>query len=481
MRKKHYKKYWHYKTFRVHIKRYTAFINRRPLTSFFISLSFLFILIVLGSLVFRPKVEEVKKEIAPKEIQVYRIGGSSKITVQAQVEKSGVIKIVAQTAGIVQSINVIEGQSINKGANLIQLASNYQGGNAFTIQTAIAAKQLEQIKETFDIQKDIIAKQRQIASQTETNFEKLRDISGQSVDETQSLIDLNQDILNTLENNLAQLEQTNTDSANSSAILQTKQLKAQLQGGLNQLKTQLRNMQFQTNVNNPPTQLAKLQKEISLKQLDIQEKSLQISKEISELQLSLAFINESLMHPVAPIDGIIERIYVRAGQFLNPGTPILTMTGNNKKSTAIAKVSGKTARKISQLEYSILHINKKLFPTRPSFIAKEATDGQLYAVIYDIPQEYQDSIADREFVNVEIPVGFADSTSTIPFIPLDAVFQTQERAIVYVVEKDKAKSKTIELGEVVGKYVSVIEGLKNGDQIILDRTVIEGDLVKTEK
>ena len=89
-----------------------------------------------------------------------------------------------------------------------------------------------------------------------------------------------------------------------------------------------------------------------------------------------------------------------------------------------------------------------------------------------------DSLTDGSYVNVDIPVGYPDTLQTIPFVPIDSVFQTQEENIVYVVAGDKAVSRQIELGSVVGKYVEVTSGLTSGDQIILGRNVIEGDKVK---
>ena len=40
-------------------------------------------------------------------------------------------------------------------------------------------------------------------------------------------------------------------------------------------------------------------------------------------------------------------------------------------------------------------------------------------------------------------------------------------------------SQEVVLGEVVGSYVEVIEGLNEGDQVILNRNIIAGDSVKS--
>jgi hypothetical protein len=68
----------------------------------------------------------------------------------------------------------------------------------------------------------------------------------------------------------------------------------------------------------------------------------------------------------------------------------------------------------------------------------------------------------------------------VPFIPLDAVFQTQDQSYVFVIQGGKAVSKSITTGQVVGGQVEVTSGLENKDQVILDRNVVAGDTVRTQ-
>lgn len=76
-------------------------IRRRPFVSFLVSLLILLGLIALGNILTpKPKVEE-KPEII-KSVQIYKVGESPKITLQAKIEKSGVIKITSLTPGVIQ-------------------------------------------------------------------------------------------------------------------------------------------------------------------------------------------------------------------------------------------------------------------------------------------------------------------------------------------------------------------------------------------
>ena len=65
-------------------------------------------------------------------------------------------------------------------------------------------------------------------------------------------------------------------------------------------------------------------------------------------------------------------------------------------------------------------------------------------------------------------------------IPLSAVNDLNSKKIVYVVEDDKAFQKEITTGRLLGNYVEIISGLKEGDEIIdnLDENIKDGIKVK---
>lgn len=461
-------------------KKIPGFIRTRPFVAFFITLALLALLILLGSTIFKPKPAEVNKAEVVKQIQTFKIGSAPKISVQAKVEKTGVIKIVAQTPGIVSSINTYEGEVVNKGQSLINLSSNYYGGNIASISRQIAQNQFTLSKETLDTQKEVIAKQRQIADRSDANSDEMRDIANRSLDETRSLLDQNEALLNALNTSISGLEATNSGGLANPIIFQANSQKSQLQSAVNQLKQAVRNTELQAAGDRPPAELSNLQKEITLKNLEIQEKSLTAGHEIAKLQLALAQVSEANMYPTTPFKGVVEKVHVRVGESVNPGTTLVTISGVEGKIILDAKVPATTAKNLSKLENSQIIIKGQTIDLMPSYVSSEATSGQLYSVIYHVPDEYQTFFTDGGFVTVSIPVGAPDTNSVVPFIPLDAIFQTQEESTVYVVKSDKAESRKIQLGEVQGGYVSVMEGIGADDEIILSRNVVEGDKVRVQ-
>ncbi len=470
------KRFFTLKTFSGYYRTLTTFIKRRPITSFIAGLGLLFLTMILGTII-TPKQKPVTPKPIVKSVQIYKIGTAPRLTVQAKIEKSGVIKLTSLTSGVVESINIREGDTVGKGANLITLASNYAGGNAPLIQAAIAERQYATVRDTFKTQKELIQKQRDVANNSEVNAEKLRDISNQSIGETQDLLNQDQDIISTLNHNLDNYVATNSGGVNDAIILQTKEMRSQFQSAINGLNQALRSTQYQSSDANPPAEIARIQKEITLKQLDIQEKTLELNKEVTRLQAVLAEVNAAVMHPTAPLPGTVQRIYVREGQAVSPGTPLLLLSGNSEAVTAVALVSENIAKNVSFIENSTLYFGSHAYDEFPFFVSTEATDSQLFSIQFTVPTNFINQVADGEFISVTIPLGYPNTNSAIPFVPLDALYQSQEQAYLFVVNNGKAVSRVVNIGQVFGRYAEISSGLKSSDQVILNRNIIAGDLV----
>lgn len=459
--------------------RSTTFIKKRPLSSFFVVLGLLLAVLLLGRLINQTP-EEKPAERAVKAVEVYSIGDGPKATYQARVDKTGVVTIVAQSPGIVQNISVKEGDAVNKGQQIISLSTNYQGGNASSVQRQIAQRQYQNVLDTFDTQNQLIQKQRDVATASAENAQRTRDITRQSLGETNDLVNANQSQLDQINTTLDTLEANNPGGVNNAQIQELQGAANQLQGGLNQLRSAQRTSEYQASNTNPPATLADAQEEIALKQLDIQQKSLDLNRDVSKLQVKLAKVNEALMYPASPFTGKVQNIAVREGQAVNAGTELATIAADDIESTAQLQVPQAVAKLLNSGEPSTVQGKKKTFTITPYYVSTEATSGQLYTVKYDIPQEYQNEFANGQYISIAVPLKAPDTTTAVPLIPIDAVYQTQEKAFVMVANKDKAVSKSISVGEVFGNYVEVTNGLRQGDQIILNRNVIAGDTVKLQ-
>lgn len=452
------------------------FVKKRPFLLFFSTL-LVFLLLIISSMVLQPT--KLQKNVPPsaKVVQVYNIGQTPKATFQAKIDKTGVIKIVSLAGGIVQNIFVNENDSVTAGEQLVTLSSTYQGGNAPALQAQLAQEQYTNDVTTFDKQKDILSKQRTIVTSTHDAFSDMQAIATQSAQDTSSLIDANQVILDQLQ------QQLSIARNNATTTAELVPLEAQInqsQGGQNQLRQALRNLQEQTDSSKPAGIIADTQRDMVLEQLDVQEKSLELHKEMTRIQADLAVVSAQTMFPASPFAGTVERIYVRIGQQVSPGTPLAEITSDTTHATAVVFVPGMIAKIISKLEDSVMHVGTTSYAIHPSFISSEATDGLLYAVRYPLPDEVDSLVADGSYTPIDVPVGVPDTSGAVPFVPIDAIYQTQDKNYVLLMVGNTATVREVTLGTVVGSLTEITSGLHAGDQVILDRTSIAGDKVTTK-
>ena len=457
--------------------------KKYPIVIFMTGLFIVLALLIIANSLRKP---EAKKEaiILPKKVSVFRVGETPKARFQATIEKTGVVTITSLTGGVVSNIWVVEGDYVKRGQNLVTLTSNYQGGNAPYIQRQLAQKQQEITEEQYKVQKDIIAKQRDLLSKNADNSEELRKIQEQSFADTESIINLNNEIIKMLDESTQEYIDTNGPSVSGGTIEGFLSQKSQLQSANLSLNASLRANKYTENRDNPPKKLEDLQREITAKQLDLQEKTLEISKSVSSLQVSLAYIQEALMYPSSPFAGTIQKVYVKVGQAVAPGTPIalIAQSVEDDPATAIIYVPKRIAEKVALDVVSTVYLPKTSIQVRPSYVTTEAVQGALFAVYLPIPDEYITEVSDKSVLEVDLAIGREDSTKAVPFVPLTAVSQTQTGNYIFVVGKDnKAESISVTLGPVVGELVEIKSGLKDTAKIILDQTITAGEKVEIIK
>jgi multidrug efflux pump subunit AcrA (membrane-fusion protein) len=439
--------------------------------------------IALSNYFNKPVANEAVADIEPKPVRVYRLKDQPYLQVQAQVRKTGVVQITAQSSGIVSNIKVKTGQRVGKGNRLLNLVSNYQGGNAAGVQAQLAKVQYQNAVDTFDQQARTIDQQKRAAELSKENVDQLRDIANRASEDSRALIDLNNEILGKINDNLHGLVDNNVNNQNDELIFQTRQLKSQYEGAQIQLKAGLRSSEYQADVEKPPADLADLQQQITINQLELQQKGLELNKKVSYLQLQLAQVSAGMFNPASPVNGVVEYVHVVTDETVSPGRVLVTIKADNQETELVALVTGRVARQVSRIVPSNVilpgraNIEARSYEILPNWISQEAVSDHLYAITYSLPGQFQPELADGEYLGVKLPLEIERMNGEIPIVPLDAVYQTQTQSYVLVVEEDSAVSRPVVLGEVVGEFVYVAEGLVISDLVIMDRGVVAGDRV----
>lgn len=470
-------------TFSSSKKRLVHTIEKRPFISFLGALALLFVLIVLGNILRTPPAATPEAAAAPKQVKTFRVGDSPRVVVQASVEKTGTITIVAQTPGIVQRIARSEGDRVGAAESVVWLSANYQGGNPATVGRELAARNAQFTNETYDISKDLISKQRDIAQKSNTQAEELREIGRASLDETRNLINASTSVVQSVDRQIAALQQSNVNGANDATISQLTQGKLAAQGSLAQLNAQLRVSEYNTNEDRVPAQLGDAARDLTLRQLDLQEKSLDLQRDVANLNVKLARVNEATFYPASPCAGIVERVYVSVGDSVNPGDKIATIRADQSELVATALVDHTVATKYARAEASIITFDDgTTAQIVPDYIPQDATDGTLSAIRYTIPQMYASKVANTGYVSLALPLGASAMTGADIYVPLDAIYQTQDASYIFVARKNKdgryaVHTQEVTLAEVRGSFVRATRGVASGDTVVVSRFVQEGDTV----
>ncbi|GIW62690.1 MAG: secretion protein HlyD [Patescibacteria group bacterium] len=462
------------------LERFGFLLKTNPLLFLLLVNTLLVLLIVFGRLIAKDNQTDTTTVENIKRVEVYRVGTSAKVKVKGKVETSSSAVITALTSGLVKSVDVVEGQKVAKNKVLARLSSNYWGANANYIQSKIAKIQLDNAKNNYDTQKEIIAKNKELVSLNKDNRENLNQISKESVDRTTEIINLNNEIISTLDSYLNNYQATNSAGINDALILSTKQLKSQYLSANNQLKSSLSDLDYRTN-NETPNKIADLNDDIVLKQLDLQLKTLELQVKLSELQYKLSKIQESLMYPSALFDGVIEKVYIKPGQLVSAGTPLFVLNAYNNKDVKItAYVSESLAANLSlEDQAKIIFSDGSTINLTPYYISSIAVEGDLYSVYFKLPAEYIDKVWNNQTVEIELVAKFADSGSIVPIVPLESVYLLNEKAYVLVVDKNNiVKEVKIVLGKLLGGYVVVESGLDKSALVVLSRNAVAGDKVE---
>jgi RND family efflux transporter MFP subunit len=428
--------------------------------------------------------DEPEVEVVPRKLQVNGfVFGETPVQeeVVGTIKNQNTLTLVAQSNGPVQSVLVTEGAKVSRGKTLIQQETAYAAGNVQAVATQLASKNAQLAAESLESTVKQVSLSREQADLSRDNTENLRKISEQSISETKQIITLSEQIAKTIEDNL-KAEQA---GANNQATVQAlRQALLGAQSGLNQARQGLRNLEYQTDTNNPLSKLADLQRQVVQESTELQLKSAQLQKDIANLNLRQAQIAQAATRVTAPISGTVEKVFVRPGQFVSPGTPVAVIKGETDLLLEIS-VAGRVALQVDQTKSAIVKglrgsssTNTVSLPIQ--HVSAAPVSGQLYQVLIQVPAEYEPFIFQNQTVAVTLPLQQTSLAAGNSFVPLDALFVSNNGRYVFIEQDGKAVQRPVETGEIVGTSIEIKSGLVPGEVVLLDRRVIDQQQIELE-
>lgn len=169
----------------------------------------------------------------------------------------------------------------------------------------------------------------------------------------------------------------------------------------------------------------------------------------------------------SPISGVITKKQVEEGEYINVGSPIATIVD-------IARL--KIKLNVSEIDVYQLKLNEKAiiatdvypgvtFEGDISFISSQGDDSHNFPVEIVISNSSKYPLKSGTFANVVIKLPIAGEAL---YIPRESLLGSITEASVYVAENNKAILKKIVVGTGNDKYIKVISGLKDGEEVIVN-------------
>lgn len=195
---------------------------------------------------------------------------------------------------------------------------------------------------------------------------------------------------------------------------------------------------------------------------------LQSKNQYSSMQNKLDALEAQLdkLEISAPISGRLDEVYINAGEYANPGMPILRLV-NSKKLQIEADVAERYANKINSkdivsIKFNSLDIEQEAPVT---FIGQIINpENRTFKLKIDLQNE-SGFIKPNAVASLKIKDFYSDNAITLP----SKVIKKDMRGnFVFVVSGINAQKKYIETGLSYNKLTHVLSGLEVGDQIIIN-------------
>lgn len=460
-------------------KKAECILNKYTLKILF-SLFCLLIFLLAASII--TKADELSDEVVQpvsKSVEVIDFGSQEQeLTVAAKVKNLSTVTLVAQSNGPVSQLAVVEGTHVLPGYAITQQSSAYSAGSAAILQRQTAQTNVSFATRQLELVTESVVQARSQADRSRDNTEELRLLSEKAVADTKDVISLS-------ETQLADLEAQLTDAINGGAtadvvtglrsgVIATK-------NGLVAARTQLRSLEYQVDTDKPPTQLADTAYDMVYTTTQLQLETVEMQKKLADLALKSAYIAEAATRVQAPFAGRIEKIFVQKGQYLTVGTPVAVLQGDSGNLCIQISITGSLASSIDQTKNLGVRLGQELIELPITHVSQTNVKGSLYEVLALVPHNLEDSFYDGQSIEVVLPIGNQpDFGKVAMMLPLDAVYMTNTDTFVYVMSEGVVEKKTVVLGEVLSEKVEIISGIEVGEQVILDRTVVAGELVTAQ-
>jgi len=168
----------------------------------------------------------------------------------------------------------------------------------------------------------------------------------------------------------------------------------------------------------------------------------------------------------SPLKGIIGRVYVDIGQNVNAETPIALVVDIDKVRIAL-DIPEKYIPKVSLGQEAKIMVDaypQEIFTGKATKISPLVNLENRAAPIEISLDNQGHRLKSGMFASVSLII---EKHPSVPVILKEAILGKEPDAYVYLIEDNKAVAKKITLGIHSGPYYEVLEGIKEGDSVVI--------------
>ena len=167
----------------------------------------------------------------------------------------------------------------------------------------------------------------------------------------------------------------------------------------------------------------------------------------------------------APYSGVISKRLVTKGNYVNTGTPVFEIVNNEKFEIEANIPSDKIPLLNKKKEAEIIFSDGKILKTSfRSIIPKENPNTRTVIVRFKpLFNQKKSNLLINQNMNLKI---FLKSKKPIKTIIKDALLIKNGNTIVYVIEDNIAKLKTVKTGIPYQNSIEIIKGLNEGEKVV---------------
>ncbi|MXV15462.1 efflux RND transporter periplasmic adaptor subunit [Hufsiella ginkgonis] len=202
------------------------------------------------------------------------------------------------------------------------------------------------------------------------------------------------------------------------------------------------------------------------------------SRDIAQKSLDALNAQASMYRIVAPISGTLDKMDLKVGMAVQPGTPGAQIV-NLSKLKVKASVAETYAGKVSKGDNVLVAIPdaSDSVKTTVSFISK-VIDPASRSFIVEVKLPARNNLKPNMTAVLNI-VDYAKKNALV--VPVKAILRSEKGEYVFISENGKAKRVNVSVGNNYRGQVEIVSGLKAGDKVITDgnQDVEEGDILKT--